>query len=83
VVTVRGVLERSAPTPFDPAPVGFGLDHSVVGVLAGKKRVRFDQFSSAGFGQLMGRLAALPVEAPPPARRPPPKDTRTARRAGP
>jgi hypothetical protein len=85
VVTVRGVLERSHPTPADPRPVGFGLHHSVTGVLTegGEGRTRYDHFSATGFGQLMGRLAALPVEAPPPARRPPPKDTRTARRAGP
>jgi hypothetical protein len=80
VVTVRGVLERSHPTPADPHPVGFGLDHSVMGVLTGEKRTRYDQFSATGFSQLMERLAALPVDAPPPARPAPrKKDTRTAK----
>jgi hypothetical protein len=82
VVTVRGVLERSHPTPADPHPIGFGLDHSVMGVLTGERRTRYDQFEATGFSQLMERLAALPVDAPPPARPAPAprkRDTRTAK----
>jgi hypothetical protein len=82
VVTVRGVLERSHPTPADPHPIGFGLDHSVMGVLTGERRVRYDQYSATGHGQLMERLIALPVDAPPPARPAPAprkRDTRTAK----
>jgi hypothetical protein len=74
VVTVRGVLERSARAP---------LDHSVMGVLTKKGRVRYDQYFARGHSQLQTLLSQLPVDTPPPARRPPPKDTRTARRAGP
>jgi hypothetical protein len=79
VVTVLGVLERSHPTPFDPRPIGFGLGHEVMGVLTGRRRVRYDQFSSGGFGHLMTRLAALPVDAPPRARG---RDVRSAKGKG-
>jgi hypothetical protein len=58
---VKAVLERSAPA---------GLDHSAVGVLTKKGRVRFDQYAARGHGQLMTLLSRVPVQdAPPPAAR--------------
>jgi hypothetical protein len=57
---VKAVLERSAPA---------GLDHSAVGVLTRKGRVRFDQFAAKGFGQLETLLSRVPADTPPPAAR--------------
>jgi hypothetical protein len=71
LVTVQGVLERSG---------GTGLDHSVIGVMTRKGRVRADQYLARGHSQLMTLLSQLPIDAPPPAKPAPRKrDTRTAK----
>ncbi len=54
VVTVRGVIERSAGTGLDP--------HIAATAQARPRRVRRDQLEATGFSSLMGLLSQLPTE---------------------